>query len=329
MARKIAVGLSSFLLLLIGGFFAVSALLSPPSGGRELAAKLDIPYPAVIAHRGASALAPEETKAAYLIALQLGPDYLELDLQRTKDGVLIALHDDTLERTTNVAEVFPNRRTEPVSRFTFSELQRLDAGTWYNRAHPEAARKSFPNLRIIRLDDVIDIAEKGSPIPGLYIETKAPAQFPGIEGELVSLLARRGWLSPGGGQIPQRKIVFQSFEAESLRRLKALAPAIPRVYLISPDMKAKSGFPALLALAAELGSGIGPAGYYGFAWYTGPAHKAGLIVHPYTINKAWQMRLLRQSGVDGIFTDASHIAVPMLKGGSPVNVEDTLKAAGY
>ena len=76
--------------------------------------------PLVIAHRGASFDAPESTAPAYLVARELGADYLELDLQRTKDGQLIALHDDTLERTTDVAKRFPERAKAPVSQFTLA-----------------------------------------------------------------------------------------------------------------------------------------------------------------------------------------------------------------
>ncbi|EPM99942.1 glycerophosphodiester phosphodiesterase, partial [Pseudomonas syringae pv. actinidiae ICMP 18804] len=74
-------------------------------------------------HRGASFDAPEETIPAYTLARDLGADYLEMDIQRTKDGVLIALHDDVLERTTNIAQVFPTRVKDPVSTFTLAELK--------------------------------------------------------------------------------------------------------------------------------------------------------------------------------------------------------------
>ncbi|MFU7548478.1 glycerophosphodiester phosphodiesterase family protein, partial [Pseudomonas paraeruginosa] len=73
------------------------------------------PWPAGIAHRGASTDAPEDTAAAYLLARDHGADYLEADVQRSRDGVLDALHDDTLERTTDVAEVIPGRAKHPVS----------------------------------------------------------------------------------------------------------------------------------------------------------------------------------------------------------------------
>lgn len=117
-------------------------------------------------------------------------------MQRSRDGVLVALHDDTLERTTDVAEVFPERAKDPVSSFTLAELKRLDAGSWFNRAFPERARPGFVGLRILTLDEMLDIAEGGANKPGLYLETKVPAQFPGIEDDLRKLLERRGWLQP-------------------------------------------------------------------------------------------------------------------------------------
>jgi glycerophosphoryl diester phosphodiesterase len=90
-------------------FLGIGVVMYGRTGGKELAEKLGVPRPAIIAHRGASYHAPEETAPAYLIAREMGVDYLELDLQRTKDGVLIAVHDDDLRRTTNIAEVFPGR----------------------------------------------------------------------------------------------------------------------------------------------------------------------------------------------------------------------------
>ena len=116
---------------LIPGTLLVSqlALATEADVGQTLARQAGIPWPAVIAHRGASFDAPESTAPAYLVARELGADYLELDLQRTKDGQLIALHDDTLERTTDVAKRFPERAKAPVSQFTLAELKSLDAGS--------------------------------------------------------------------------------------------------------------------------------------------------------------------------------------------------------
>ena len=101
----------------------------------------------LIAHRGASGYAPEHTAAAYKLAIEQKADFVEPDLAVTKDNVLFCLHDDTLERTTNVAEVFPDRAsaataaTESTRRpgkhwlandFTLAEIKRLDAGKWFN-----------------------------------------------------------------------------------------------------------------------------------------------------------------------------------------------------
>ncbi|MFJ3470044.1 glycerophosphodiester phosphodiesterase [Pseudomonas sp. NPDC090201] len=208
--------------------------------GKALAAKIGVPWPAVIAHRGASFDAPEETVPSYTLARELGADYLEMDIQRTKDGVLIALHDDTLERTTNIAQVYPDRVKDPLSSFTLEEIKRLDAGSWFNKAHPDRARASYAGLKILTLDEVIDIAEGGKNKPGLYIETKVPAQFPGIEEDLKNKLAQRGWLSqrPAAekghvnvAHMPGR-VVLQTFEKPSLELLHKAMPDTPKVLLL-------------------------------------------------------------------------------------------------
>jgi glycerophosphoryl diester phosphodiesterase len=211
-------------------FLGIRVVIHGRTGGKELAERVGVPRPAIIAHRGASYFAPEETGPAYLLGREMGVDYLELDVQRTKDGVLIALHDDDLRRTTNIAEVFPGRKMDTVDTFTFTELQSLDAGSWFNIRFPDRARASFKNVRILRLEDVMDIAEGGSHNPGLYIETKSARRFPGVEKQLVEILTARGWItplprgvseSPRTERVPARaKVIFQSFEADSLARLK-------------------------------------------------------------------------------------------------------------
>ena len=106
--------------------------------------------PHVVAHRGASAYAPEHTLASYRLALEQGADYVEQDLAVTRDGVLICLHDDSLDRTTDVEEVFPNRSSvDPATGrrqwlsadFTLAEIKRLDAGGWFD---PRFAGERIP-----------------------------------------------------------------------------------------------------------------------------------------------------------------------------------------
>ena len=264
-----------------------------------------------------------------MLARELGADYLEADIQRTRDGVLIALHDDTLARTTNVAAVFPERRDRGPEAFTWEEIQRLDAGSWYNAAHPDRARPSYVGLHILRVEELLDLvrgpAQSAASGPGVYLETKDPAKYPGYESELVALLRARHWLDsslPSAGA----PVLFQSFDAASLARLRALAPEVPRVLLLEhSDVRS---WASQVARALELGAGLGPSGYQGMPWHTGPAHRAGLLVHHYTINQEWQLRLLRQFGSDGVFTDTADLALAVYgRGGAMFDRRSALRRA--
>ncbi|TPG79062.1 glycerophosphodiester phosphodiesterase [Pseudomonas arsenicoxydans] len=231
---------SALLLSLMLGLGQAQAASEPSP--TALASRLGIPHPAVIAHRGASFDAPESTAAAYKLARDLGADYLEMDLQRSKDGVLFALHDNNLQRTTDVATRFPDRKDSPANAFTMAELKTLDAGSWFNTAYPDRARPSYAGLKILTLDEIIDIAQ-GNPLhkPGLYIETKEPKQFPGIERDLKDKLQDRGWLSPAGSKLAKSdlavgqgkgKVVLQTFEKSSLELLEKEMPKVPKILLL-------------------------------------------------------------------------------------------------
>ncbi|AKA23090.1 glycerophosphodiester phosphodiesterase [Pseudomonas chlororaphis] len=230
---------SALLLSLLLGLGQAQAASPSPAA---LALGQGIPHPAVIAHRGASFDAPESTAAAYTLARDLGADYLEMDLQRSKDGVLFALHDNNLQRTTDVASKFPERKDSPANAFTMAELKSLDAGSWFNQAHPERARPSYAGLKILTLDEIIDIAQS-SPThkPGLYIETKEPKLFPGIERDLRAKLQDRGWLSPAGSKLAKSelavgqgkgKVVLQTFDKSSLELLHKEMPKVPKILLL-------------------------------------------------------------------------------------------------
>lgn len=231
---------SALLLSVLLGLGQAQAASEPSP--MALATRMGIPHPAVIAHRGASFDAPESTAAAYKLARDLGADYLEMDLQRSKDGVLFALHDDNLQRTTDVAAKFPERKDSPANAFTLAELKTLDAGSWFNTAYPDRARPSFVGLKILTLDEIIDIAQ-GNPLhkPGLYIETKEPKQFPGLERDLKEKLQDRGWLSPAGSKLAKSelavgqgkgKVVLQTFEKSSLELLEKEMPQVPKILLL-------------------------------------------------------------------------------------------------
>jgi glycerophosphoryl diester phosphodiesterase len=326
------------LLALIAGAPLASALMSPPTGGESIAAEIGAPYPAVVAHRGFSWNAPEETAAAYLLAREIGADYLEGDVQRSRDGVLFLFHDDDLKRTTNVEELFPDRQDATPDQFTWAELQRLDAGSWFNEKFPDRARPSYVGVKILSMSEFLDIAESGKNKPGMYLETKSASRYPGIESQLTTLLTQRGWIGPNTASVAaepgaiavrntKARVIFQSFEKPSLELFRQLAPEVPRVYLVGVEEKDAQGWDALLRDAKDVGHGIGPSGYLGWPNYTGPAHKAGLLVHTYTINAVWQMRLISFFGADGLFTDRADLALVFYGRSKPIDLGPIFNAA--
>jgi len=284
--------------------------------GKRNAESAGIPYRAVIAHRGASWKAPEGTRAAYELACAMGVDYLEGDLRRTKDGHLVVLHDRTLKRTTNVEAAFPDRQDQGVEAFTLAELNQLDAGSWFNEENPDRADARFRGERLLTLAELMAIAEAAEPRPGLYLEVKSPARFPGIESQLVDLLRRRGWIaavgeappaqaSPQPRSIGRSPVILQSFSLESIAAFERLAPDVPRVYLVGDDAKAR-GWDSVLADATRHGAGLGISGYDVNLFRTGRIHRQGLYLHVYTINESRHFRILTWLGADGFFTDRPH-----------------------
>lgn len=131
-----------------------------------------------VAHRGACGDHPENTLAAIRAALALGVDSIELDVQRSRDGALVLIHDTTLTRTTDAKRLFPRRAPWNVADFDYDELILLDAGAWKG--------PFFAGERIPTLDQAIDLVRTSS--TGLLLELKAPALYPGAPGVPVGLL---------------------------------------------------------------------------------------------------------------------------------------------
>ena len=313
------IGLLLPVFILVLGWL-VAYLLSPPNGGQAIAAKHHIAYPTVIAHRGASYLAPEMTKPAYLLAREMGVHYLEMDVQRSKDGVLVALHDTSLRRTTDVDKIFPKRAGQTVGDFTFAELRRLDVGSWFNRSYPQRARPSYCGLQILSLEEILTIAETArAKVPGIYLETKSPELYPGIEPQIIALLQKHGWISDSG-QLGERRVIFQSFALESAEKFKQLAPGVPSILLVNQDGYRHHGRANILRQAKKV-DGLGVHALLAMPWLIGPAHDSGLLVHVYTVNSLWEMKLLRQFGADGFFTNRSELALPYFGKSKPIDLE--------
>ncbi|MCX7678873.1 MAG: glycerophosphodiester phosphodiesterase family protein [Spirochaetes bacterium] len=338
MAKRLA----GFIILIIALFFlfvAVLLLLNPSGKRKEICRNHGIPFGAVIAHRGASYYAPEETEPAYLLARDMGADYLEVDVQRTKDGVLVALHDDTLERTTNVASVFPGREKDPIETFTFAEVRRLDAGSWFNAKYPHKARPKFAGVKILSLEEVLRIAKGGVHKPGVYIEIKSPKRFPNIVQQLVNMLERLGW-TIGGDEThtangivrvgtSRGRIILQSFDPDCVAEFVHFAPQIPRVYLYGSDDVETMGWKAIINTARRLSAGCGPSGYVATPFKNKNAHDARLFVHVYTINKRWQAQLISLFGADGFFTDRPDMMLEFYGRIPSDTIENILTKHGY
>jgi glycerophosphoryl diester phosphodiesterase len=254
--------------------------------------------PLLIAHRGASGYAPEHTFEAYRIAMEQGADFVEQDLQVTKDGVLICLHDPDLARTTNVAEVFPDRtmtrdpeETGTPKRgwytvdFTLAEIKRLDAGSWFNRANPFAASPAYVGQRVPSLEETIKFVGNRA---GLYIELK---HFPFYKSlgfdtaeQLAALLRAHGFDRPGR----RERIYIQSFYKTGLLRMRELAPGYARIQLLPmEDLDRRADTtkvtPALATEVAGYSRGVGPSkSLLASAADVATLHTAGLLIHPYT-----------------------------------------------
>lgn len=282
-----------------------------PVAGRVQAAKVNV------AHRGASAYAPEHTRAAYGLAIEQGADYVEQDLAVTKDGVLVSIHDATLERTTDVEQVFPDRFTLDakgqkrwfVGDFTLAEIKRLDAGSWFDA--------KFAGERILTWDEAVDVVAGRA---GLYPELKTPDLYRSrgidITTVFVEATRRRGLdvSTPIRGRAP---VVIQTFDEQALRDAARLLPAVPRTMLIGSEALAERWLSSAARLEelATFATDVGPAKPFlvktpdVVKW----AHAAGLTVTPYTFRSAdtgtfadvsAEMRhFLFDLGVDAVFTD--------------------------
>lgn len=270
----------------------------------------------LIAHRGASAYAPEHTLDSYQLALKQGADFVEQDLQVTRDKQLICLHDLTLERTTNVKDVFPTRFREElvagsltrrwyVSDFTLQEIKQLDAGSWFD--------PKFKGARVPTFQEAIDLVRGKA---GLYPETKAPEVYGRLGFDMEGLLLDALKKNHLGTRSAERHtpVIIQSFSAESLRKLSStLNTKLPLVLLINEEMRARWLTAAGLAEAKQFASGIGPAKALLDKNLVRQAQALGLSVTPYTfrLTDTGRFKTLREEmsyylydlGVDALFTD--------------------------
>lgn len=176
----------------------------------------------VIAHRGAAKHAPENTLAAVDAAYRRGIDWVENDVQRTKDGRLVVMHDTTLKRTTDAEKVYPKRSPWRVKDFTAAEIAKLDAGSWFG--------KQFAGERVPTLAQYLDRVDRNG--QGLLLEIKDPEKYPGIEKQIIAQLRASGWLD---SEHVEKGLIIQSFGVASVRRVHAQLPALRTGILGTPS----------------------------------------------------------------------------------------------
>ncbi len=293
-------------------FTGFSGILA--SSARQAGPRAAVSKPWLIAHRGASAYAPENTVPAFRMAADQGAAFVEFDLRLTKDRQIICLHDDSLERTTDVEEVFPDRfrsvtgaggqatKRWLLADFTLAELRRLDAGSWFG--------PSFRGTRIPTFAETIESLRGRS---GLFIELKAPELYEGIERLILAELKAKGLDRPGTD--PRSPVLLQSFTASSLEILAGTGTKLPLHLLVSAKDGPQWLTPEGLKRVKSFATGLSPEKTIvrdqpeGIA----RARQLGLLITPYTFRasavtgfpdvRAEMAHYLDTLAVDGVITD--------------------------
>jgi glycerophosphoryl diester phosphodiesterase len=229
--------------------------------------------PLIIAHRGASSAAPENTLPAFRLALRAGAPMIEFDVHQTQDRALVVVHDASLQRTTGVRTAVETRPRRDVVA--------LDAGAWFSSA--------YRGVRIPTLRDVLRALDGRAAV---NIELKAGARrlHPGIEWRLLAMLRRLGWMD---------RALISSFHVRYLERLRRLAPSATIGVLVHPwslrtaltrarRLRAFSIHPPARVVTRDLVERI---------------HAEGYLVLPYTVDRAQDKARLLRLGADGFFTN--------------------------
>ncbi|MDT0306507.1 glycerophosphodiester phosphodiesterase family protein [Streptomyces sp. DSM 44917] len=259
----------------------------------------DVP---VVAHRGASREGPEETVTAYREALAQGAEVLEGDVQLTADGELILLHDDTLERTTDVEEVFPERASANVGEFTLAEIRRLDAGSWH--------RPEFAGQRVPTVEEVLRLSRGRA---GLSLELKEPGNSPGVATRLAALLEEYGYDGDDRTRDGAWKIMVHSRDQGALREFARELPEVPIAYLTGGAMPAD----AELAALAEWTVGVFADPRLTSATDVDRAHEAGLVAYSDPVDSPEQLDMALDQGYDHLVTNVPELAARVRDGRNP------------
>jgi glycerophosphoryl diester phosphodiesterase len=238
------------------------------------------PYrrPAVIAHRGASGIAPENTLAAVQKALDAGADMVEIDVHLSKDKKVVVMHDASVIRTTE--------GTEDIENMTLEAIRQLDAGAWYSA--------DYVGERVPTLEEVLTLIQ-GKAILLIEIKKGRNGRYAGLEQAVIDVV---------DAHQAREKVIIQSFEYETVQQALQIAPDIEAHQLVT----AAGGLEQYVGIAA-----INP--YYRTLThrFIRSPHERGLKVFTYTVNSEKEMKKCIRGRVDGIITNFPDRLVKVLK----------------
>jgi glycerophosphoryl diester phosphodiesterase len=225
-----------------------------------------------IAHRGASGEYPENTRLAFVKAIEARADIIELDCQMTRDGHIVIFHDESLMRTAGVRGTVKNR--------TLEQLKRLDVGQWKNRFHR--------GERILTLEEALEtIGGKAD----LCLEIKSyPGSAPGIELKILFTLSHYDYLD---------RTILSSFDYRCLARVRDLAPETSIGVIFGSNVK-ENPFAAVKDLGAAsiyVQKELASRNFLEQAW------QEGLDVHVWTVNAVRDLEVFAAMGVQGLVSD--------------------------
>ena len=245
--------------------------------GDEIRTLLGGTMPIITSHRGYSSAAPENTMPAFQLAIDHGSDRAELDVQMTKDGVVMVTHDTSLRRCTG--------RSANIYDLTYDEVRKLDAGRWFG------AR--FSKTQIPTLEEVLDLC-KGR--IRLNIEIKPSAATPDLEAETVRIIHEKGF---------ENDCVITSQSYETLCRVKELDPGIVTGYILALGAGSYYDLPAADFFSVEatfITSGM-----------VQQIHKRDKTISAWTVNREEDARRMLSLGVDDIITDQPEMVQQLLQ----------------
>jgi glycerophosphoryl diester phosphodiesterase len=236
----------------------------------------------VWAHRGASRDAPENTLAAFELAIEQGADGVELDVQLSADGALVVIHDETLDRTTDA--------TGKVSDHSLAELRRVDAS---------AGREGFRGVGLPTLSEALELLAPAGLVVNIELKNSVEP-YPGLEQKVLAAL----------DAFDLQRVVLSSFNHYSVRRLSALGARAELAAIYSDPLFRPWRY------ARDLGvSAIHPPMPYVFGKrFVTRAREEGISVRPWVVNSPGALLRMFRYGVDALFTDAPDVALALRTG---------------